>query len=635
MKRFLLALSLAALSLSASAQSAGTMYGSLNNFDAVNDTGVECHGFEIEVHGCHSREITYTYDWNHYGVPRIYEDSTDPANPICYVRYESKKNLDGTWASYTAIPAGPIAATDGHQFTNPFINFGGEHFGVGFWGAPRTVKYSWLIDDGAGALMKAGQVNIGTPQFNYLPPVVVPAPQPNLPPVVVAPAQVIAVIEPPEPIEVPVLEFGEPTWIKVITTQTRNNNKVELEDLVSEDLNDPNDVNWRNGEPDEVEVEWELLQVEFNQADGGNRGKNEAAPEDLNEGDEVITRRYEFYKYVGPLDPESGEVETDSVGPDGIHGDEIKEINGVEVDFSTVEIVGDYIGAQMAAFDAAGQMGLIDNLQDGEINQPYVERSMVIGGTPPIVTTLDGVLPEGMSFDLVSGVLSGTPTESGLFNFTLHSTDAAAADVTKDYTLNILAAPITQYTVTASAAPVDGGSVTGAGTFDEGTTVTLEATPEAGYQFLNWTEGAFEVANTPVYEFALSGDRDLVANFELIPVKVYQNVNHLVSIVETGKSSILNRTTRKITSVSTVTITNNSGDSIDAPLNLLVKGVAAGITMPESSSAPAAGSFVYDLQSKLGVATLLPGESKSITIKFVYPMTARLAYGLEFWGTAY
>jgi hypothetical protein len=207
--------------------------------------------------------------------------------------------------------------------------------------------------------------------------------------------------------------------------------------------------------------------------------------------------------------------------------------------------------------------------------------------------------------------------------------------VTKDYTLNILAAPITQYTVTASAAPVDGGSVTGAGTFDEGTTVTLEATPEAGYQFLNWTEGAFEVANTPVYEFALSGDRDLVANFELIPVKVYQNVNHLVSIVETGKSSILNRTTRKITSVSTVTITNNSGDSIDAPLNLLVKGVAAGITMPESSSAPAAGSFVYDLQSKLGVATLLPGESKSITIKFVYPMTARLAYGLEFWGTAY
>jgi len=636
MKRLLLALSLAALSLSASAQSAGTIYGSLNNFDAVNDTGVECHGFEIEVHGCHSREITYTYDWNHYGVPRIYEDNSDPINPICYVRYESGKNIaGGGWSAYTAIPSGPIAATNGHMFTNPFINFGGEHFGVGFWGAPRTVKYSWLIDDGAGNLVKAGQVNIGTPQFNFLPPVVVPAPQPNLPPVVIAPAQVVAVIEPPEPIEVPVLEFGEPTWLKVITTESRNNNKVELRDLVSDDPDDDSDPNWRNGEPDEVEVEWELLQVEFSKLDGGNRGKNEAAPEELNEGDEVITRRYEFYKYVGPLDPESGEVETDSVGPDDIHGDEVKVINGVEVDFSEIEIVGDYIGAQMAAFDAAGQMGLIDNLQDGDINQPYVERSMVIGGTPPIVTTLDGALPEGMSFDLVSGVLSGTPTESGLFNFNLHSTDAAAADVTRDYSLNILAAPIVQYTVTATAAPVQGGTITGAGTFDEAANISLETTPEAGYQFLDWTENGVEVSASAIYEFVLTGDLNLVANFELIPVREYQSANHLVSIVESGKTSALNRVTRKITSASTVTITNNSGDSIDAPLNLIVSGVGAGITMPEASGSISAGNFYYDLEAKKGLTTLLPGESTSVTIKFVYPMTSRLAYSLEFWGAAF
>lgn len=635
MKRLVLALSLAAIGLSASAQSAGTIYGSLNNFDAVNDTGVHCHGFEIEVHGCHSREITYTYDWNHYGVPRIYEDSSDPANPICYVRYESKKNPDGSWASYTAIPAGPIAATDGHQFTNPFINFGGEHFGVGFWGAPRTVKYSWLIDDGAGNLAKAGQVNIGTPQFNYLPPVVVPAADPNLPPVVIAPAQVVAVIEPPEPIEVPALEFGEPTWIKVITTQTRNNSEVELRDLVSDDPDDDTDPNWRNGEPDEVEVEWELLQVEFSKLDGGNRGMNEAAPEELVEGDEVITRRYEFYKYVGPLDPESGEVETDSVGPDGIHGDEVKVINGEEVDFSTIEIVGDYIGAQMAAFDAAGQLGLIDNLQDGDINQPYVERSMVIGGTPPIVNTLDGALPEGISLDLVSGVISGTPTESGLFNFTLHSTDAAAADVTMAYSLNILPAPIVQYNVTATAAPVQGGTITGAGTFDEATNISLEATPEAGYQFLNWTENGVEVSATAVYEFPLTGDRSLVANFELIPVREYQSANHLVSIVESGKTSALNRVTRKITSASTVTITNNSGDSIDAPLNLIVSGVGAGIAMPEASGAISVGRFFYGLEAKKGLTTLLPGESTSVTIKFVYPMTSRLAYSLEFWGAAF
>jgi len=45
-------------------------------------------------------------------------------------------------------------------------------------------------------------------------------------------------------------------------------------------------------------------------------------PEDLPDGDEVITRRYEFYKYIGPIDAESGEAMADAVGPDGYTGSE-------------------------------------------------------------------------------------------------------------------------------------------------------------------------------------------------------------------------------------------------------------------------------------------------------------------------
>ena len=33
-----------------------------------------------------------------------------------------------------------------------------------------------------------------------------------------------------------------------------------------------------------------------------------------------MTRRYEFYKYTGPLDEETGEAMADAVGADGIHG---------------------------------------------------------------------------------------------------------------------------------------------------------------------------------------------------------------------------------------------------------------------------------------------------------------------------
>ncbi|MCA9427099.1 MAG: hypothetical protein KC994_18605, partial [Candidatus Omnitrophica bacterium] len=95
---------LIAMSFANGATAQGIAYGTLNNFDTVNDTGVPCHGFEIEIEDIHSKDITYTYDWNHYGVPNITEDNSDPLHSRVFVRYESKKNPDGSWASFTAVP---------------------------------------------------------------------------------------------------------------------------------------------------------------------------------------------------------------------------------------------------------------------------------------------------------------------------------------------------------------------------------------------------------------------------------------------------------------------------------------------------------------------------------------------------
>jgi hypothetical protein len=498
---FVLLLPLLTLALPAAAQS-GTAWGSINNFDAVNETGDICHGFEIEIEGIHSRDITYTYDWNHYGVPKISEDNSDPLHPRVFVRYESAKNPDGTWAAYTAIPSGPISPTDGHQFTDPSVNFGGEHFGVGFYGTPTGIQYRWLKDDGSGNLVPAGVVNIATPTFTYFP----PAPG--------VPAQVQAEIAPPpEPQE---LEFGVPMWVKATRTETHNNNKVELRDLVSDDPDDPDDENWTNEEPAEVEVEWQLLQTEFNAANGGANGELAGEPEDLPDGDEVITRRYDFFNYIGPIDEETGEALCDRVGPDGLHGEGIKIINGVEVDFSTIIVVGDYIGAQMAGFDAAGQIGLIDHLQDGEVNVPYIERRIVIAGTPPIVTTQTGLLPEGMTFDEVTGILSGTPTETGTFTFTIHSTDAAGGDVTTTYHLTITDPGAVQpphVTVTTMASPAEGGSTSGDGEYLLDDTVTVVATANPGFAFAKWTDGGTCVSTSPSYEFTTIVNRELVAHF--------------------------------------------------------------------------------------------------------------------------
>ena len=93
-----------------------------------------------------------------------------------FVRYESKKNPDGSFASFTnpQDPANPLAPTDGHDFTNPALNMGGEHFGVSFGGNPIRVKYNWLVQDLAnpGTLILGPLVTIATPTFTYIPAVV-------------------------------------------------------------------------------------------------------------------------------------------------------------------------------------------------------------------------------------------------------------------------------------------------------------------------------------------------------------------------------------------------------------------------------------------------------------------------------
>jgi len=484
---------------------ASVAYGSINNFDTVNDTGTECHGFEIELEDINCTDVTYTYDWNHYGTSKISEDTSVPGHPKVTVRWASAKKPDGSWSAYTAIPSGTIAPTDGHQFTNPAVNFGGEHFGVGYRKPPTAVRYNWLIDDGGGNLVKGPAVQVSTPVFNYYPPA------PNVP------ARIVAEIQPPPPPpEVPLKEFGDPVWMKEIRTTSHNNNKVELRDLVSDDPDDPNDPDWRNGEPDEVEVEWQLLQTEFNKVNGGVNGNVAAAPQELPDGDEVVTRRYEFYKYTGPMDEETGEALADSVGPDNIHGVSKTKEDGTVVDYTGVEIVGDFVGAQMAAVDVEAGVGLVDHVQDAEVGVDYPARTVVVAGALPFTANLTGNLPAGMSFNPAAGVLEGTPAESGEFNFSVTALDDATAPVTQDYILRVAAFGAelpAEYLLETSTEPSVGGTTTGSGFHAVGNVATLTATPAPGYAFVNWTENGVPVDGNATFSLPMEVNHSLVAHF--------------------------------------------------------------------------------------------------------------------------
>ncbi len=69
--------------------------------------------------------------------------------------------------------------------------------------------------------------------------------------------------------------------------------------------------------------------------------------------------------------------------------------------------------------------------------------------------------------------------------------------------------------ISASVNPANTGNVAGTGIYTYGHTAELTATPEAGYDFINWTEYGIEVSTEAFYSFVVTGDRSLIANFDI------------------------------------------------------------------------------------------------------------------------
>jgi hypothetical protein len=483
---------------------ASIAYGTINNFDTVNDTSNVCHGFEIELDDLRSQDITYCYSYNHYGTPSIRQDTISvPGHTNCFVRYAALYS-NGVWSAYTAIPTGPIAPTLGHSFTNPGTNFGGEHFGVGFYSNPSSIKYNWLLDDGTGKLVHGPAVLVSTPVFTYYPPAAG------------VPAQVQAQVEPPQIEAQPAEGFGPASWVKSIRTVTHMNQVIQLRNLMSDDPNYPNDKTWRNGETSEVESEFDLLQQEFgsggHHGGGGGGGSLNVtnASENLPVGDEIITRRYEFYAYVGPTDPATHEALAKKVGPDGLHG-----IN----QYSNTVVVGEYLGAQMSAYQNQLPIGLTENIADGKINVPYPTRTIVIAGIP-FTCSINGTLPAGMGFDKASGQLSGTPTQSGVYTFKVRVVGTNQPTLEHAYTFAITATNQIlppHSTVDAVTYPLDSGDIAGIGLYTNGDTCTVSATARPGYRFSQWTENDTTVSTSAMYQFPVTLNHSLVANFVPAP----------------------------------------------------------------------------------------------------------------------
>ena len=69
------------------------------------------------------------------------------------------------------------------------------------------------------------------------------------------------------------------------------------------------------------------------------------------------------------------------------------------------------------------------------------------------------------------------------------------------------------YQITTTPVPDSGGSTSGGGTYYYGQIDTVVATPNTGWDFVNWTENGIVVSTYPTYSFPVTSNRYLDANF--------------------------------------------------------------------------------------------------------------------------
>ena len=330
------------------------IYGSLGNFDVINDTGQPCNGFEIELEDVKPGEVVYTFGdtggpnptkYIRYGKPTILPNAAGTGS---IVRYASPYDaIARKFSEATAAATAPYPVTMGHQcwvFGDPanYPGSGCEHFGMSLLRNPSKTTYRWLVGNNTTGLLSV----VGSPGNPSIPaPVNVPPPVWNVvqpPPVnnVFPPPQVVAVVQaPPAPPLAPGGKgrWGEPIWMKIYKTELAQ--AVELEDLLlgERGVADP--------EVEPPEIEWQLLQSRPVDKPRGVREKSENGGEP-GAGIESVSRRYEYYKYTGQTDPDPenlGEALCDNpTAQDQRDRCGAPDANGVAG-------VGDLIGAQNAA----------------------------------------------------------------------------------------------------------------------------------------------------------------------------------------------------------------------------------------------------------------------------------------------
>jgi hypothetical protein len=153
----------------------------------------------------------------------------------------------------------------------------------------------------------------------------------------------------------------------------------------------------------------------------------------------------------------------------------------------------------------------------------------VLGGT----TSGAGLFAQGSSVTVIATANAG-------FTFFNWTDGATVASTSATYQLTMagnktLVANFTpKYVVTVLSNPLLGGTTSGGGSFNSGSSVTVTAVPSTGFTFTNWTEGVNVASTAASYQFTISANRSLTANYAPIPYTVSVSSNPISGGTSTG-----------------------------------------------------------------------------------------------------
>jgi hypothetical protein len=438
-----LCLTLLAAPLIMSAQTPA-ITGFLSNFDVPNDVKDaqgnprETEGFEIELDGIQPVELLYAFGeaaafnaldpsaappaacYIRYCRPTVIAFS-DPQHPPfgIYVRwtvagwdsvaqkFTSNFNIPGTILTSAGTP--PVAAGTfftGHQCWSlglgaNYPQAGCEHFGVTLTKTPLATTYRWIVGDASTGVLTYAD-GTALPTASSPPPSSAVSSVPIMAPAAqIVAGQVEAVIQAPAPAPpAPAAlanRYGLAQWVKVYKKEIDRG--ADLEELVGGHpnenvpgiLGDSRDV---NAVP---ETEWKLMQLDTCNTDKGSSQL-------VNHGGSShgVVRRYEFYKYTGPVVAPGGTTGCGGHGATPLSSDD-QEASQCQRDPITLECLapadgelGNFIGAQNAAQNL--------DLNDGKTPQTITFAALpdhTLGDAPLTLDATGGASGNPVTFGVV------------------------------------------------------------------------------------------------------------------------------------------------------------------------------------------------------------------------------------------